>query len=181
MKVWLSTDEVNKLLDATDDSEEYIGIGLAVRCGLRSHEVLQVAPEHIHNTDMGHILRVWHGKGDKYRETPIPPDLAGRIETVADIRNDTDSPVLSITTTRSFRNMINRVVERINNDDQGWKHLTPHDLRRTWATQLHDAEADPLVIMSWGGWNDLETFLDHYKGTNSPESQRRERQKVPWL
>jgi len=72
-------------------------------------------------------------------------------------------------------------VDRINDDDPGWDDLTPHDLRRTWATQLHSQDVDPLIVMEWGGWNDLETFLDHYKGTSTPEAQRRERNKVGWL
>jgi hypothetical protein len=38
-----------------------------------------------------------------------------------------------------------------------------------------------MVVCDWGGWNDLDTFLDHYRGTNSPEAQRREREKVDWL
>jgi predicted CopG family antitoxin len=26
-----------------------------------------------------------------------------------------------------------------------------------------------MVVCDWGGWDDLETFLDHYKGTHSPK------------
>ena len=42
-------------------------------------------------------------------------------------------------------------------------------------------DVDAMVVCDWGGWNDLDTFLDHYRGTNSPEAQRRERDKVDWL
>jgi len=35
-----------------------------------------------------------------------------------------------------------------------------------------------MVVCDWGGWNDLDTFLDHYRGTHTSEAQRRERQKV---
>jgi integrase len=56
-----------------------------------------------------------------------------------------------------------------------------HDLRRTWATALASEDVDPLLVCDWGGWEDLETFLDHYRGTFSPEAQLRERQKVEWL
>jgi hypothetical protein len=31
------------------------------------------------------------------------------------------------------------------------------------------------------GFHDLDTFLDHYRGTHTPEAQRREREKVDWL
>ena len=56
-----------------------------------------------------------------------------------------------------------------------------HDLRRTWATSLDNKNVDAMVVCDWGGWNDLDTFLDHYRGANSPEAQRRERDKVDWL
>lgn len=56
-----------------------------------------------------------------------------------------------------------------------------HDLRRTWATSLRSADVDAMVVCDWGGWDDLETFLDHYRGVHSPEAQKRERNKVDWL
>jgi len=55
------------------------------------------------------------------------------------------------------------------------------DLRRTWATQLRSADVDAMVVCDWGDWNDLDTFLDHYRGTHTPEAQRRKRGKVDWL
>jgi len=76
MKVWLSQDEVEQLLETADNTEQRIAFALGARCGLRSHEVLDVAPENIVDTDAGTMLRVWHGKGDKFRETPVPRDLA---------------------------------------------------------------------------------------------------------
>ena len=65
--------------------------------------------------------------------------------------------------------------------DDRWNFVSMHDLRRTWATSLDNKSVDAMVVCDWGGWNDLETFLDHYRGTNSPEAQRRERDKVDWL
>lgn len=50
---------------------------------LRVHEVLDVAPEDVHNTDIGTILRVHQGQGDTYRETPLPCPLATTSPSVA--------------------------------------------------------------------------------------------------
>jgi integrase len=66
-------------------------------------------------------------------------------------------------------------------DDEMWAHVTCHDLRRTWATSLAGSDVDPLLVCDWGGWSDLETFLEHYRGTYSPDAQRRELSKVSWL
>jgi hypothetical protein len=35
--------------------------------------------------------------------------------------------------------------------------------------------------MDWGGWEDWQTFRDHYLAEFSPEALRRERGKVSWL
>ena len=182
MKVWLSQGEVEALLDATDDTTERIALALGARCGLRSHEVLDAAPEHVVDTDAGTMLRVHHGKGDKYRETPVPRDLATTIRTVDDVRPEPSShSLVDITSTRSLRRWVRRAAGAVDDDDPGWAHLTFHDLRRTWATALASADVDPLLVCDWGGWNDLETFLEHYRGTFSPEAQQRERGKVDWL
>lgn len=182
MKVWLSQSEVEALLDAAGDTTERIALALGARCGLRSHEVLDVAPDHVVETDAGTMLRVHHGKGDKYRETPVPRDLATTIRTVEDVREAPSSASLvEITSTRSLRRWVQRAADGVEDDDPGWGQLTFHDLRRTWATALASADVDPLLVCDWGGWNDLETFLEHYRGTFSPEAQQRERRKVDWL
>ncbi|MFP9193398.1 hypothetical protein ACLI4Q_17395 [Natrialbaceae archaeon A-CW1-1] len=65
--------------------------------------------------------------------------------------------------------------------DDGWLYLGMHDLRRTWATSLASNDVDPLLVIDWGGWNELGRFLEHYRGTHSPEDQQRARGKVTWL
>jgi integrase len=184
MKVWLSEGDTETLLDAAGNTEQRIAFALGARCGLRSHEILEVSPNDIVSSDAGRMLKVEHGKGDKYRETPIPAELVRQIETVDDMRDkSSDTPVISVTTTQSLRNWIQSTREDLaeQTDDDRWNHLSLHDLRRTWATALASKDVDPLIVCDWGGWNDLETFLEHYKGVYSPEAQRRERDKVSWL
>jgi len=182
MKVWLSQSEVEQLLDATSGTQQRISLALGARCGLRSHEVLDVAPAHVVDTDAGTMLRVHEGKGSKYRETPVPRDLATTIRTVDDVRDaPASASLVEIESTRSLRRWVRRAADAVDDDDAGWSELTFHDLRRTWATALASADVDPLLVCDWGGWEDLETFLDHYRGTFSPEAQQREREKVDWL
>ena len=40
-KVWLSEQEVEQLLDALDDTVQEVAVKLGVRCGLRTHEIVQ--------------------------------------------------------------------------------------------------------------------------------------------
>ncbi len=92
MKVWLSQNEVEQLVEAAGRTQQRIAFELGARCGLRSHEVLDVAPEDVVDTDAGTMLRVWHEKGDQFRETPVPRDLATTIRTIDDVR---DAPASS--------------------------------------------------------------------------------------
>lgn len=39
----------------------------------------------------------------------------------------------------------------------------------------------PSVVLSWDGWEDWETFRDHYLGEFSPEAIKRERVKVSFI
>jgi len=184
MKVWLSESEVEDLLDQFDDTEKRIAVGLAARCGLRSEEVLNVTPDHVADTDAGTMLRVWSSaKTDHYRETPVPPNLATTIRTVGDVRDaPTDQPVVGVST-RTLRRWMARATDDLLDEtgEPGWQYVGFHDLRRTWATSLRSADVDAMVVCDWGGWDDLDTFLDHYRGTHSPEAQLREREKVEWL
>jgi len=182
MKVWLSAGEVAQLLRAAPDTEHRIAFALAARCGLRSHEVLDVAPTHVVSTDAGRMLRVPHGKGDQYRETPMPDSLWTTISTVQDLREDGETvPLVASNSTRTLRRWLVKATDTLASEDDAWTHLSFHDLRRTWATNLANADVDPLIVCDFGGWNDVDTFLDHYHGRFSPAAIKREREKVDWL
>jgi len=184
-KVWLSQHETEQLIEAADGTERQIALSLGVRCGLRSAEVLDVTPANVNETGVvGAMVEVEDGKGDKNRKTPIPETVKTQIETANEYREEADDePIISVSTTQSLRNWIQDTAETLadETDNDDWLSLSFHDLRRTWATHLTDKDVDPLVVCQWGGWSDLETFLDHYKGASSPDAQKRERDKVDWL
>jgi len=86
MKAWLSEDEVTALLEQLEDTERRIAMELAVRCGLRSAEVVEFAPEDVADTDAGMMLRVWESaKTGEFRETPVPPNTATTIRAVGEV------------------------------------------------------------------------------------------------
>jgi integrase len=183
-KVWLSEREVQQLLDVLDDTIQEVAVKLGARCGLRTHEIVGVAPQHVAETDAGTILRVWKSaKTDHYRETPIPPAFATTIQTIDGVRDEpSDAPLVDISK-RTLRRWMDSATAELEaeTDEPGWAFVGFHDLRRTWATQLRSADVDAMVVCDWGGWDDLDTFLDHYRGTHTPEAQLREREKVDWL
>jgi len=50
MKVWLADQEVEQLVEIASDVEHHLAIGLGVRCGLRSAEVLDVTSRDVQDT-----------------------------------------------------------------------------------------------------------------------------------
>jgi integrase len=175
-RVWLSRDEQTRLEDYYSERprrELAVRLGL---CGLRASEVVEVARDDLRSLDGGEVakLRVQNSKrGD--RETPVPTRLASDLRTVANARGLSSSdPVVdrdSDTVTRWVRN----AAEDLASDGvDGWRHVRPHDLRRTWATETYYSlslggvpPAEELV-MGWGGWRMTEsgrqTFRTNYLG-----------------
>ncbi len=184
-RVWLDQNEVGLLLNEPDDQIRRLAYEIGVRCGLRSVEITRVCPEHLHDTIAGDMLRVRSAKSnnDEIRQTPVPSQLATRIRTIDQHRpEDSDEPLISAST-RTLRRWIDQTTESIaeQTDDEMWLEVTMHDLRRTWASSLNSADVEAMVVCDWGGWNDLDTFLDHYRATAQPEEQLKQRQKVDWL
>ncbi|MFB6301666.1 MAG: tyrosine-type recombinase/integrase [Haloferacaceae archaeon] len=184
-KVWLSAEETDRLLDAADGSTQRLAFALGARVGRRSAEAAGVTPADLKDTDAGPMIRVREpvAKGEKYREAPVPPALAREIEAVAEHRAEpADAPIVDATT-RTLRRWIETAREELaeQTDDPDWQYLGFHDLRRTRATALKSADVEPMLVCDWGGWSDLETFLDHYRGEFTLDAQRRERGKVGWL
>lgn len=180
-RVWLSEKEIQTLLSHQDANhpEMNAGLILAARCGLRRQEIVEVRPTDLTDTSHGRTVRVWHGKGDKYREVPCPDELA----TVALGMNKGPDESLVTVNPSTIYEWVQRCAKRAlaETNDAGWEFVGPHDLRRSWGVRLLEAGVLPSVVMEWGGWEDWETFRDHYLAEFSPEALRRERGKVSWL
>jgi len=120
-------------------------------------------------------------KGDWAREVPLPSKLKYAIRAHTD-SDAPDAPVVGVTT-RTVERWVTRAAERCQAETENnrWAHLGPHDLRRTWGTQLVEQEVEPGLIMEWGGWQDWDTFREHYLGAYSPEMEQKQIEKVRWL
>ena len=180
-KVWLEQDELDALIAEAKKPEEEVALMLAGKCGLRRKEVAEVTPVDVIETHGHYRVRVWHGKGDKYREVPAPERLANTVNTLS-YQLEADDPVIDAHETTVY-DWVRRAAERLHSEtgDEGWQYLDVHDLRRTWGTYLVGQGVIPGLIMQWGGWEDWDTFRTNYLGEMSPEVDRREQQKIPWL
>lgn len=180
-QMWLSEDEVQDLIDHAPSDKAQLAIQMGVRCGLRSDEIVRAAPEDVVDTEAGWMLRVKGAKTGELRQTPAPDIVAGMMRAYGS-GQDESKPVIDVTT-RTLRNWVASAAESLAEEtgDEMWRYVSPHDLRRTWATSIEGADVETLVLMDWGGWNDVDTFLDHYRGTFSPDVQAAQREKVDWL
>ena len=179
-RVWLDQAEVTRLLSKARDQQEELAFTLGVRSGLRASEIVAVRAKHVVDTSAGPRVRVHNSKGKRYRETPTTESVRSTARTYEQIEGP-DKRLVEMSK-RTVQRRLDRVTDELAaSDDEMWAHVTPHDLRRTWATSLAGSDVDPLLVCDWGGWADLETFLEHYRGTYSPDAQRRELSKVGWL
>lgn len=164
-RVWLQAEDREQLLNHYDDYEKELAIKLMLKCGLRVGEVNRVSAGHIKDSDADFsLLEVPEAKRG-YREAFIPSDLATQIKSIYKVRDDVyqHDPVVTVTT-RSIQNWVKEAGKELAEEtgDEDWTHLSAHDLRRTWATNLIQSGLVGDVVMDWGGWNDYQTFRDHY-------------------
>lgn len=179
-RVWLENKEIDRLVDVYDDPEKRIALMLAGKAGLRRSEVVSVQKKDFENAADG-FLRIWgdYAKRDKYREAPIPNELN---HIVAAYTHDFDGEreVVDACGTTVYR-WVRRAADELQDEtgDEGWGYLDVHDLRRSWGGHLlWDCGCLPTAVMEFGGWEDWDTFADHYMGEMSPKAQQREREKV---
>jgi integrase len=180
-RVWLSEKELQLLIDNVDSEhpEAKAAVILGGRAGLRRKEIVDITPADIVRTDHGQVVRVWEGKGDKYREVPAPDELT---DILLGMAKEPDESIVNCDPSTIY-DYVQRARERCQAQtrDEAWQFVGPHDLRRSWGVRLLESGVLPSVVMEWGGWEDWQTFRDHYLSEFSPEALRRERGKVSWL
>ena len=179
-RVWLTEEEINRLVDVYEDPEKRVALMLAGRAGLRRSEIVSVQKKDFEMAPSG-FVRVWgdYAKRDKYREAPIPDELDHVVSALTHGYSDEDR-VVDASGTTVWR-WVQRAADGIQEEtgDEGWGYLDVHDLRRSWGGHLlWDCGVLPTVVMEFGGWTDWDTFADHYLGEITPQAQQREREKV---
>lgn len=168
-RAWLSQRELNLLYDeVSDNMEREIALRLMGEAGLRTAEVVQASMNHVRpmETDSTRYkLIVPQGKGDKRRETVISDTLHTKMQAYSQANRLDSEQALVNRSTRTLQNWMKRAKEPQSAEE--WTHVSCHDLRRSWAQELLESGASVPAVMQLGGWEDYETFRDHYLGTLS--------------
>lgn len=182
-RVWLTADEIERLVDLPADARKRVAFTLGGKAGLRRSEIVSVTRNDFLHGPEG-FVRVWedYEKTDTYREAPIP---SGFQQYVKGITEDTepDAPVVDVSGTSVYR-WVKAAAQEIyaETGDKGWSYLDVHDLRRSWGGHLlWNCGVSPMVVMQFGGWSSWETFEEHYMGEMTPEARDRERSKIDFV
>jgi len=175
-RCWLADNEQAQLLENLREEPER---QLAIRAmlhGLRSDELKWVRTGEIRElqTDQeAYKLRIRDGKTG-YREAPISREMVQQMRMLKNATSTRKNRPLIDASKRSIRRWMSKAGDELTQatGDEDWQHVSPHDLRRTWATTTYyalDTHYAVDIIMRWGGWKDRDTFTNNYLGRETDE------------
>ena len=168
---FLSYDEVTRLLNQIDtDSEQGLRdraiVELLFSSGLRVSELVNLNRDHV-NTKRGEFMV--RGKGQKDRPVFITAEAADWIEQYLDKRTDSLVPLFisysrnnsNPDTTGDFRRLTSRSIQRLITRYARLagitKHVSPHTMRHSFATDLLMNGADIRSVQSMLGHSNIST------------------------
>jgi len=168
---FLTYDEVTRILDATDEDDknairDRAIIELLFSAGLRISELIQLNRDSINLKRREFIVR---GKGSKDRPVFISESAAAKLQDYLDSRTDALDPLFinnsrntgAANNTGDYRRLTPRSIERILTKYTKLagitKHVTPHTLRHSFATDLLMNGADLRAVQGLLGHADIST------------------------
>lgn len=136
-------------------------VALLFGAGVRRAELVRL--ELADYAPLDATLRVRHGKGDRERTVPLPPGTVRALETWRAVRGDVAGALLcrvskagvigeGIRSGEAIRARLGQLVRAA-----GVGHTTPHDLRRTLATEYLDAGVDAITVAAILGHRSTDT------------------------
>ncbi|MFL2521215.1 MAG: argininosuccinate lyase [Halobacteriales archaeon] len=168
---WLSREEVKHLIEQCTESRDEEIILTLLSSGLRVHEACKASSEDIFEDDRGLMIKIW-GKNSRYREAPIPATLKTADLPITRKYNGIHRPI----STNTALAWVKKAGKNL-----GCPELSPHDLRRSYASILLESNIDPTVIMEWLGWSSWETFQRFNMNVANLDFQKHEREKLNFL
>jgi len=175
-RVWLSDGEQSQLINHLKERPERQLAARAMLHGLRNDELRWVRLSQIRELDAedeAYKLRIKDGKTG-YREAPISRDMVQQMRIYKRASSTRKNRPLIDAGKRARRRWISDAGDELADEtgDEDWRKVSPHDLRRTWATSTYyslDTHYAVDIIMRWGGWKDRETFTNNYLGRETDE------------
>lgn len=157
-----SLQQIDRFINSYTNLKHRAIMALMYACALRIGEVVNIKLSHI-NKDRS-MLRVAGAKGFKDRDVPIPAATLELIKTY--YRTEKDKPRQWLFegwghqqySVRSIQQLFHQGLRRC----KIFRRLTPHSLRHSRATHLHDAGVDIKDIQDMLGHSHIKTTADYY-------------------
>lgn len=141
---------VRRMIAAARSSQHKALVALCGMAGLRVAEALEVRPSDIDRQDM--VLRVL-GKGEKYRFIPVNDELWDIIApSVVEAFLANDAQLVGLHD-RAARKVVTRLAKSAGLQ----RHVSSHDLRATFATEVYNKTLDIRVVQELLGHSSVET------------------------
>lgn len=160
LKGYLERYEVMAMVGACEDIEEEAVIRLLFTSGVRSQELLTLAPDSIRRDDKGDLWLMVKGKGNKERRVPLTANTYNAISKYREARRllkkKQDTVLFPFSYSKLWR-MVSEVAKRA-----GVK-ASPHILRHSYATELLDNDTDIRDIAEAMGHASLNTTMLYAK------------------
>ena len=160
----LAGDERTRLFDGAVSDTRALGrrdaclLALLYGCGLRRAEAAALDTADVREDGL-HV----RGKGGKHRVVPVPPVYARMVQAYLDTL-DTPGPLLRSVdrdtgTLRATRLTVDGIAKALAARVRatGIGAATPHDLRRSYITDLLNRDVDPLTVAGLAGHARIET------------------------
>jgi len=179
-KICLTDNELTTFIDSVSHGHKRWAVSVMARSGLTPAEVVRIAAEDLVDTERGLVIRVPDEKSETYRESPIPSDLFHYGRGLGHDRN-----TIVNASKRTVQRCVSQTGKQLSDetDNEDWSEITCNDLRRSWVSALIDSGVEPVLVMSWGGWSDYESFADMYltHSVYDTDFQSNQREKIDWL
>jgi integrase/recombinase XerD len=159
LPVYLRQRELDLLVAAAPTDRDRLILLIGAYAGLRVSEIVKLQVEHLDFEDA--MIEVHAGKGDKDRNVPMHTRLAWDLRRYLNGRTSgwlfpaprSSHGATGHLTTRAVQNMVAAAAGRA----QIARHVTPHKLRHTFATQLLAQGADLIEIKDLLGHSSVAT------------------------
>lgn len=179
-KCWLSFPaEVEQVESRARDRdwEQEIAVQLMSRVGCRASGVLTASPNGVEWNEEGEYWQIRvRGKNTKggnktVRDAYLPDRVKENLDRYASERDISDSEVYVDTSVSTVRRWVREITNELADDmdEQRWKQVSSHDLRRSWASHyLVEQDVAIRVMMEVGGWSSYEA-IEPYLSKPTPQ------------
>ena len=169
VKCWLDFPDEVKLLEQKArerDWEQEIAIQLMSRIGCRVSGVLTAKPENLRwNPDGEYWEIAIRGKNTKggektVRDAYVPDSVKDNLDRYQSERDINPSEAYINKSVKTVERWVREITNGLSeNHGERWKHVSSHDLRRSWVTHhLVEEDVAVRVMMEIGGWSDYQSI-----------------------